>query len=163
MLNTNQSWVLKLIARQRKWDVRFLELAKYIAQWSKDPSTKIGSVIVNDKNQVIGMGYNGFPRGVEDTDERLNDRPTKYSMVVHAEVNTILNATGKTEGCTLYTYPSLMVPANCNECAKVIIQAGIKRVVCYKVENIEERWRKQAEISEIMFREAGIYIEILTE
>ena len=78
------------------WDKRFLDLAEHVAGWSKDPSTQVGCVIVNDKRVVVGLGYNGFPRGVEDTPERLNDRPTKYLMVQHAEVNAILNGSGAT-------------------------------------------------------------------
>src|ERR1700722_2700699 len=91
-----------------KWDIRFLELAKHISNWSKDPSTKVGAVLVNDLKQVVGMGYNGFARGVQDTDERLNDRETKYKLVVHAEVNAIIQAGHAARNSTLYVYPSFM-------------------------------------------------------
>ena len=150
------------MTNQHKWDIRFLELAKHISQWSKDPSTKLGAIIVNDKHQVVGVGYNGFPRGVEDSDERLNDRPTKYAMVVHAEVNAILNASGNVEGCTIYTYPTLMLPNVCNGCAKAVIQSGIRRAVCYNGE-MNERWAAEAEITKTMFEEGGVQIDMIEQ
>ncbi len=146
------------MSNQRKWDIRFLELAKHISSWSKDPSTKVGAVVVNSKKQIVSIGYNGFPRGVHDTEERLNDRPTKYSMVVHAEVNAVVNATSNLNGCTLYTYPTLMIPNVCNDCAKAVIQSGITRVVCYDGET-NERWRSQEIISKVMFEEAGVVVD----
>src|SRR5450759_3287372 len=74
-----------------KWDRRFIELARFVADWSKDPSTKVGAVIVRPDRTVAALGYNGFPRGVLDHSERYDHRPTKYEMVVHAELNSILN------------------------------------------------------------------------
>lgn len=109
-----------------KWDRRFLELADHVAQWSKDPSTKVGAVVVDHKNRVVSMGYNGFPRGIDDDDSRYSDRPTKHLYVAHAERNALDNAPLMVEGCTLY---SPLLP--CNECAKSIIQKGITRVVSY--------------------------------
>lgn len=106
------------------WDMRFLDLAMHVAQWSKDPSTKVGAVIVNDQHQVLSLGYNGFPRGVEDRVSRYNDRETKLLFVAHAERNALDNAYVDVRGATLYTS---LCP--CNECAKSIIQKGIKRVV----------------------------------
>ena len=138
-----------------KWDLRFLELAKHVSSWSKDPSTKVGAVIVDDKRHVVGLGYNGFPRGVDDTDERLTDRPTKYAMVAHAELNAILNATTKASGSTIYVYP---LPP-CNECAKLIIQAGIKRVVAPKISH--ERWGNSNETAATMFSESEIKLELV--
>lgn len=104
---------------------RFLNLAKHIATWSKDPSTQVGAVIIDNKGRIVGIGYNGFPRGVDDHKERYEDKPTKHSMVVHAEVNAILNAVKSVENCTLYVWPLY----TCNECAKIIIQAGIKNII----------------------------------
>ncbi len=75
-----------------KWDKRFLELAKHVSLWSKDPSTKTGSVIVDQKRRVVSGGYNGLPIGVEDLDERLNNREIKYKMIVHCERNALLFA-----------------------------------------------------------------------
>lgn len=133
-----------------KWDIRFLELARHISTWSKDPSTKVGAVIVDSHRRVIGLGYNGFPRGVEDSNERLNDRPTKYAMVVHAEVNAVLNATQSVEGATVYIWPLMA----CNECAKVLIQSHISRVVTPKI--VSDRWIQSNDIAIAMFKEVGI-------
>lgn len=141
------------------WDDRFLSLAEHVAGWSKDPSTKVGAVIANSDRVVHGIGYNGFPRGVGDDQERYDDRPTKYGMVVHAELNAILNAAGAVRGSTLYVWP---LPP-CNECAKAIIQAGIKRVVFRSTEATEGRWREQYAVSALMFREAGVEVMELVE
>lgn len=139
------------------WGERFIELARHVATWSKDPSTQVGAVIVKDK-QVLGMGYNGFPRGVEDTRERLEDRPIKYSLVVHAELNAILNATSSVKGCDLYVthFP-------CGECAKSIIQSGIAKVY-YPRSSRLERWHEDNELAENMFKEAGVqYLKIFED
>jgi dCMP deaminase len=142
-----------------KWDNRFLELAKHVAQWSKDPSTQVGAVLVQYPNIVVGLGYNGFPRGVFDTEERLNDRPVKYKFVVHAEVNAILMAGEKARGSTLYVWPSFNLPPICNECCKVAIQAGVDHIVGYTDENEKDRdarWSESILISKAMCDEAGV-------
>ncbi len=69
-----------------KWDKRFMKLAREISTWSKDPSSQIGAVIINDERRILATGYNGFPKGIRDTEERLNDREQKYPMIVHAEM-----------------------------------------------------------------------------
>lgn len=142
-----------------KWDRRFIELAKHISQYSKDPSTKVGAVIVGPNNLVVGLGYNGFPRGVEDSEERLNDREQKYAMVVHAEANAILMAGDRSKGSTLYVYPSFVLPPICNECCKLVIQSGIREVVGYEPDPNEERakrWAKSIMVSQTMCKEAGV-------
>ncbi len=136
------------------WDERFIELARVVSTWSKDPSTKIGVVIVDAQRRVLGLGYNGFPRGVKDTEERLNDRPLKYRLVVHAEVNAILNCERRPEGATLYMFPG---GPPCNECAKVVIQAGIKRMVFARFK--PERWNESCALGGEMCTEAGVAIE----
>jgi dCMP deaminase len=108
------------------WDQRFLDLAEHIAQWSKDPRTKVGAVIVDEKKRVISVGYNGFPRGVDDNPSRYEDRTTKHLFVAHAERNALDNAPLMVDGCTLYVP---LLP--CNQCAISIIQKGITRVVTY--------------------------------
>lgn len=128
MENPSRNDALRLLPRKLKWYRRFLKLAEHVSYWSKDPSTKVGAVIVDKHNRVVGMGYNGFPRGVMDHEERYADRPTKYKYVVHAELNAILNAAVPVDGATIFTYPF----APCTECAKAIIQAGIDRVVTIK-------------------------------
>ena len=138
-----------------KWDRRFLDLANFIAGWSKDPSTKVGAVIVRPDRTVASMGYNGFPRGVLDHEERYADREQKYAMVVHAENNALLNSRESLEGYTLYVTP---LPP-CTQCAAAIIQRGIARVVVDQKKDVPENWMKQFEISNTMFQEAGVAIE----
>jgi len=110
------------------WDECFMRMSYVIAERSKDPSTQVGAVIVNDQNVVVGMGYNGFPRGIENEDlpwDRDGDLlDTKYPYVVHAETNAIFNSNSKTKDCRIYVK---LFP--CNECAKAIIQNGIKEVI----------------------------------
>lgn len=141
---------------------RYMRLAKEVSTWSKDPSTKIGVVVIGDKGQVLSQGFNGFPRGIEDTQERLNDRPTKYHYVVHGEMNAIYNATYNgvsLDGATMYVY-NLPI---CPECAKGIIQVGIKKVVVMDpyVSGAPERWIEAAKEGDALFREAGVEIEWL--
>lgn len=141
-----------------KWHRRFLEDAWMKASWSKDPSTKCGCVIVDDKQRIISCGYNGFPRGIKDTVERLNNRDLKYDLTIHAEMNAILFAKVPLDGCTLYVVP--MPP--CIRCAVMVIQAGITRVVSISLtHDIAKRWGASIEKSKALFREAGVeYIEI---
>ena len=120
-----------------KWKMRYIQLATDVSSWSKDPSAKVGAVIVGSKGQVLSQGYNGFPRGVNDHAERYNDRKEKHKYVVHAEMNAIYNAsyTGVSlDGATIYVYG---LPV-CNECAKGIIQVGIKSVVVATPEWLED-------------------------
>lgn len=140
-----------------KWDSRFLALADLIATWGKDPSTRVGAVLVNPDRRVIGTGYNGFPAGVADTDERLNDRPTKYAMTIHAEVNAVLNAVAPTAGATCYvTHPP------CANCTGVLIQAGIERIVTRAPDaGLAERFRESFNLAHQMRREAWVEIEFL--
>ncbi|MCH7864181.1 MAG: dCMP deaminase family protein [Proteobacteria bacterium] len=137
-----------------KWDHRFLALADYISHWSKDPSTQVGCVLTK-KRRVVSMGFNGFPAGVEDTEERLADRDIKYEMVVHAEQNALMFAGDRAEGCVLYVHS---LPP-CARCAVLIIQAGIARVVCDQPDFDHERWGEQAKIADTMFREAGLEVD----
>lgn len=106
-----------------KWDQRFYELAQHVSRWSKDPSTQVGAVIVNDLNQVLSIGYNGFPRGVRDNEERYNNRDCKHAFVVHAERNALDNAFADVRGASMYVthFP-------CHECMKGIVQKGIRRI-----------------------------------
>lgn len=142
-----------------KWDIRYLSLADEVAQWSKDPSTKIGAVAVGKKGQVLSQGYNGFPRGIEDKVEYYKDRETKYKYVVHAEMNVIYNATYhgvSLEGTTLYV-TGLPV---CSDCAKGIIQVGITRVVM-KERLTPQKWIDSWKTTSKMFDEANVKWEFL--
>tara|TARA_B110000914_G_C15345546_1_gene391319 strand:+ start:290 stop:742 length:453 start_codon:yes stop_codon:yes gene_type:complete len=144
-----------------KWDNRYLSLAKEVATWSKDPSTQVGAVTVGTKKEVLSQGFNGFPRGIEDTDERYNHRETKYKFVVHAEMNAIYNATysgTSLDGATLYIYG---LPI-CSECAKGIIQVGINKVVIEKSKELDN-WNESLRLSQEMFSEAGVELIIKGE
>lgn len=138
------------------WDKRFLDLAEHVSSWSKDPSTKVGAVIVNQDKQVLSLGYNGFPRGVEDKEDRYNDRPTKYLFVAHAERNALDNAFSDTRGATLYT---TLCP--CNECSKSIIQKGIKTVVTKKMMNTDQATRLNFDVTMSMFEESGVVLKFI--
>jgi len=139
-----------------KWDQRFMDLANFVAAWSKDPSTQVGAVIANPHTKrVVSMGYNGFPSGVGDHDHRLKNREKKYEMIVHAETNALLFAGPAAENCTLYVTP---LPP-CARCGVVIIQAGIQRVVAPIPNKSKKHWNTQSEISEQMFAEAGVELE----
>jgi dCMP deaminase len=144
-----------------KWDNRYLALAKEVATWSKDPSTQVGAVSVGAKKEVLSQGFNGFPRGIKDTQERYNHRETKYRLVVHAEMNAIYNATysgTSLDGATLYIYG---LPI-CSECAKGIIQVGIKKVVIEKCKELDN-WNESLRLSREMFSEAGVELVIKGE
>ena len=111
------------------WDEYFMGVAMLSAFRSKDPGTKVGACIVNAEKKIVGVGYNGFPTGCQDENlpwDREGDfLDTKYAYVCHAELNAILNSEASTlRGCTLYVdlFP-------CNECAKAIIQSGIKHII----------------------------------
>ena len=138
-----------------KWDQRYIDLAKQISTWSKDPSRKIGAVAVGSKGQILSQGYNGFPRGILDLPERYENREVKYKHVVHAEMNVIYNATFNgvsLDGSSLFVYG---LPV-CNECAKGIIQVGIRRVVIYTEEVVPAIWTDAFKLTWEMFKESGV-------
>jgi len=147
----------------QKWHYRFMELAFLVASWSKDPSTKTGAVVVGPDREIRATGYNGVVRGVDDDIPERMTRPTKYDFFEHAERNAVYNAclTGTSlKGCTLYATHS-----PCTDCARAIIQAGIKTVVTNKIiidsDTPQGTWRDKLEYSAQMFKEAGIeYIEL---
>tara|TARA_Y100001938_G_scaffold43987_1_gene61010 strand:- start:793 stop:1239 length:447 start_codon:yes stop_codon:yes gene_type:complete len=133
----------------KKWNMRFLEMAMMVGLWSKDPSTQVGAVIVDDDRRVISLGYNGFPKGVADN-QRLNDRKEKYKMIVHAERNAILFANTSVKDATIFTYPFMPCPI----CTGMIIQSGIRRVVSLQTDN--PRWQEDFKISRKMLDEAEV-------
>lgn len=156
MNKRNQEW----------WDRYFLEMAKSVSKASKDPSSKIGAVLVNDLKQVVGVGYNGFARGIADTDERLNNRELKYKLVVHAEVNAILQAGSRARGTTIYVYPSFSLPPICHDCCKTAIQAGIIGIVGYEPDESDprvQRWKDSIAVSAEMWKEVGNFIRSYRE
>lgn len=138
-----------------KWNKRYLNLAHDIAQWSKDPSTQCGAVMIGESGQVLSQGYNGFPRGMSDSSELYNNRPVKYERIVHAEMNAIYNASRSgvsLEGATAYIHG---LPC-CHECAKAMIQVGIKEVVMGKSNNT--RWNESCDTATDFLKEANVKI-----
>lgn len=140
-------------AQIRKWDLRFLEQAKLVSTWSKDPSTQCGAIIIRPDRSIVSTGYNGFPRKIADSPELYENREEKYKRVIHCEMNAILQAGEKLDGCTLYVYPFL----TCERCCVHVIQAGITRVVAPKCPaDKEERWGEKFELARKLYREAKI-------
>jgi len=132
-------------------------MAKLVSTWSKDESTKVGAVIVDSDNTVISVGFNGLPRRIQDTDQRLNNRDVKLKMIIHAEINAIITAKRPLNGTTIYTYPFM----SCSQCAGLIIQSGICRHISYKTDN--ERWKDSFDLALEMFDEARVIVNLLEE
>ena len=136
-------------------ELRYMKFAEVAASFSKDPSTKVGAVCVDDHFAVLATGYNGFARGVKDSEERLCDRNTKLRLTVHAELNCLLAAarTGrKLDGATMIV--SSLFP--CEQCASAIVQAGIRRVIAPRISN--ERWMESNKMAQTIFDEAGVEV-----
>lgn len=147
----NQAW-------QDKWDRRFLNLAKEVSTWSHDPSTKVGAVIVDQEGRIVSTGYNGFPRGVEDSPERYEDRDLKLAITVHAELNAITFARRNLEGCTIYVYPFLA----CSVCAGPIVNSGIQRCVAPECPpDKADRWAASFAITDLIFQEGMVAVTII--
>jgi dCMP deaminase len=139
----------------KKWDDRYLQLAREVSTWSKDPSTQCGALLIGDSGQVLSQGYNGFPRGMDDDPKLYNKRDIKYTRIVHAEMNAIYNASRSgisLKGSTAYVHG---LPC-CHECAKALIQVGVKRVVMGKANNI--RWNDSCGDAMDFFKETGVEI-----
>jgi dCMP deaminase len=135
-----------------KWDDYFMTLAKTISLKSKDPSTKVGCVIVGPDNEIRSTGYNGYPRGMDDSIQY--ERPIKYKFYEHAERNAIYNSArfgASIKGCIIYI--SNLPP--CTDCSRAIIQSGIERVY-YSCSTVPERWREDIEISLQMLDTCGV-------
>jgi dCMP deaminase len=137
-----------------KWDRRFIALARHISGWSKDPSTQVGCVVVGPDREIRSTGFNGFPRGIGDTVERLGDRALKYPLICHAEENACMHAARigvSLKGCAAYvTWPP------CTRCARSLVQAGVQEVLFPAGLDIPERWREDFELSMSMLQEAGV-------
>jgi dCMP deaminase len=151
------------------WDRHWMDIAMVIALRSKDRSTKVGAVLIQD-NRIISTGYNGFPRGIDDEQPDLHTRPTKYIWTVHAELNTFCNAAYlgvPTHKATLY---STMTP--CSLCAPVIAQAGITTLVTYPLDDPRnysntnpvtlQEWQEQARLGTHILQTCGVNIRYLT-
>ncbi len=143
------------------WNKRFIDVARLAASWSKDRNRKVGAVIVDENNRIVSTGYNGFPSGINDDIDARHERPAKYLFTEHAERNALYSAVNhgiKTKGCTMILewYP-------CADCARGIIQSGLKKVVCSPPDFTDDRWGSSFKASEEMFKEAGVIIEHYTE
>ncbi len=142
-----------------KWNLRFMKLAKETASWSKDLRTKVGSIIVRDKNP-ISLGFNGLPINCNDEIKERFESPQKYMWTIHSEANSLVQAAKhgvKTEGCTMYV--TLFPYANC---AGLIVNGGIKKLICENKPNLnDERWGENWKISLIILTEGGVEIEYI--
>jgi dCMP deaminase len=136
-----------------KWIARFGDLAKEVASWSKDNSSQVGAVIVRPDRTVASVGFNGFPRGVEDSSFLIENRDAKLLRTIHAELNAILAAKEPLVGYSLFVWPF----QPCAQCAAAIIQSGIKEVYCpYNDHLAHERWSESFKAALQMFDEAGV-------
>jgi dCMP deaminase len=136
------------------WDMKLLEHSKVIASWSRDPSTKVGAVIVRPDRTIASTGYNGFPRGVVDHETRLDDRQERLLFTVHAELNAILMAREPLHGYTMYVthFP-------CAHCAAAIVQSGIRFVFTNTPSTeLKFRWAEHFIAAHAMFDEAGVHV-----
>lgn len=147
---------------KNKWIKRFFEYAKYIATWSKDKNTKVGCVIVNDDNDIISRGYNGFPRGANDDDhpERY-ERPAKYMWTEHAERNAIYNAAR--EGVSLRDTNAFVTYFPCVDCTRGLIQVGVKKIYSPKPDFEHEKWGESWTKAYEMLIECGVEVEWIKE
>jgi dCMP deaminase len=137
------------------WDVRFLKLAQHIASWSKDPSTKVGCVIVGPDREIVSTGYNGFPRGVSDDSSRYDDRNTKLHLICHAEENAVAHAARI--GVSLRNTTAYVTWPPCPRCARSLVQAGVTKVVHQETE-LPERWVEQMNWSFQLLDEADVEV-----
>jgi len=147
------------------WDEYFYKMAEHVKTKSKDRSTQCGSVIVGVANNVLGIGFNGFPRGVNDYEDARHERPAKYLYTEHGERNAIYNAARhgiKLEGSRIYLSGGGLP---CADCARAIIQSGIVEVIVMDkpFSGKGSLWETSMEASHVMFKEAGVKVTYLNE
>jgi dCMP deaminase len=145
----------RMRAGMNGWDRKFIEMAVLVSSWSKDPSTKVGCVIADSDHAQLSEGFNGFPRGIAD-DSRLQVREMKYRLIVHAEANAI--AAAARNGHSLKGATAYVTFSPCPQCAALLVQAGIVRVVTIKGAT-PAHWLAECEIAQAMLREAGVTYE----
>lgn len=139
-----------------KWDQRFLGLAEHVAQWSLDPSTKVGAVVVGRTNNLVAVGFNGLPPGLKD-DDRLEDRAWKLEHVVHAEMNALAN-------CTFEPVQLFVTHPCCHRCAvHILSHRTVRRIVTLCPEGFMERWGESVERTRAVFTEAGVAFQTIPE
>lgn len=138
----------------KKWDKRFMGMAKFVSSWSKDRGTKVGAVIVNDEKKVLSLGFNGFPRGVNDNKKERHKSPAKHEFTVHAERNAIDEAETSLRGATLYcTF------FTCSGCAQGVIQKKLKKVVAPEPDWDHPRYGPGQRAAMEMYEEAGVEVQ----
>lgn len=145
------------MVHSKEWTLYFLDLAHAAASKSKDPSTRVGAVIVRPDKTIASIGFNGFPRGICDYEVDLENREEKYKKITHAEMNAILHCRDQSiEGYSLYVDPLLP----CVRCAVHIIQAGIKHVIVQDLDRSlkDDRWKESAQEAIKLFEEAGVSV-----
>ncbi len=138
---------------KNKWDKRYLELAALVSSWSKDPRKQVGAVVIQD-GFIRGVGFNGFPKGISHTPERLSNKSNKNKIMIHAEPNALVAS--EMQGDTIYVWPCLP----CSQCMGLIIQAGIKKVVSGPFDPDTE-WDQELAIE--LALEANLVVIILEE
>lgn len=138
------------------WDTRWLSQARGVASWSRDPRRKVGCIIVDSDNNQLSGGYNGFPRGIAD-DDRLNNRDLKNKIVVHAEANAIAGAARN--GHSIKNATAYITHNPCTQCACLLIQAGIQRVVFEIQKGYSMDWTPDFELAVSLLKEAGVDLE----
>jgi dCMP deaminase len=143
---------------QAVWDQRFLSMAKFVSEWSRDDSTKVGAVIVSPEHVVVSIGYNGFAQAMPDHKHNYMDRNEKYSRIVHGETNAIVLARKDVRDHTMY----VNLPP-CDRCAVTIIQAGISRVVCIEAtdEGLKARWQESFQKARQYFEECDVRFDVV--
>lgn len=141
-----------------KWDKRYIELSQLVSTWSKDPSTQVGAVIVRENKSIESVGFNGFPKGVKDTAERLEDRSIKYPLTIHAEENAMRFATNKDyTSSKIYVYPC----QPCGPCLSKLAQNGLNDVITVREvdSEMEKRWEASFNLSKEIAKEVGVHIK----
>ena len=150
----------EIVARQHKWDLRFLKLAADWSLHSKDPSTRTGAVVARPDLSIVALGYNGFPPGVNDDPARYLDRDLKYKLILHAEINAMDSAREFLGGYTLYTWPFMP----CSRCTAQVIKRGIRRCVSPELPlstQLQERWGGDLKLAAMMLQEAGVQLKLV--
>lgn len=138
------------------WNKWFIALAEYISTWSKDKNTGTGAIIASIDNRILSIGYNGFPFGCDDSIKERYERPQKYLWAEHAERNAIYNAVRN--GININGSVMYLMWFPCADCARAIIQSGIKKLVCREPDFNDERWGNQFIVANQMFIECGIEV-----
>jgi dCMP deaminase len=161
LLNGRKKGIGQICMRSEKWDIRFMSLARFISNWSKERGRVVGAVIVGPDLEIRATGFNGFPRGVNDDVEARHEKESgaKYLWSSHAECNAIYNAARigvPLKGCTIYVpwFP-------CVACTKAIIQCGICELVAYEPDHTDPQWGAEFTVALDMLREASINVRFV--